>query len=150
MRTQAWMLPGGHEFCANTLFWETENIAILDPTGWGVYDTVHSIARAPPTNNLAKWSATDQGDYIKLLRLWKLRIAPKNFAVERATWVFVTSELERAAIMDPDYFRRSVTKFFEHYASRANAFKAQMETDLGRDFVNAYINWSPNQTAVQG
>jgi len=72
-----------HEYCSNTLFWDSLNKAILDPTGWGVYDVLNKIGRIPPTDKYDEWASygAEPGDYIKVLRTGISGQAPRSITL---------------------------------------------------------------------
>ena len=75
-----------------------------------------------------------------------MRIPPKSFDTELKTWFYVTSVVKKAAVADPEHFRKSVGEFLSHYGSRAEEFKAQFEIDLGPAFTKKYITGPHNKS----
>jgi len=128
-----------HEYACNTLFYDWDNAAVLDPTGVGAQDVLNGVARIPGTpEQFDKWA--EQHKWNKLLRLWKLRIPPKNFNVSESSFFYVLSELKvLMANGHAELLREGTSHFFKAYASRAQQFAKQMRIDLGSTWFDTYI-----------
>lgn len=131
-----------NEYCVNTIFWDAGNKVMLDPTGFGVQDALHGIARIPgPQSLYGEWLVAPQGkkSYFKALRLWKLRIAPKSFNISEATFYYVVGTLHHAFIDDYEQAADDLKYFIQAYAGRAAQFEEQMKLDLGPEFFALYM-----------
>jgi hypothetical protein len=156
--------PDSKEYACNTIFWDWDVCAgnpaakdgdadcgeltgaILDPTGDAVMDVLNKVVRIPGEPvHWEDWAADKHGSYLKLLRMWKNLVPPKNFKVEERTFRFVLSTFKLLWESQPLVIGHTTRHFFHAYAERAQKFKRRMILDLGQSFWDKYIESSFQQ-----